>query len=110
MHNENHNNNNMSNTGKDHHLSVKCGDKFKIEVESNPSTGYRWHIIFFNEDILKLISSEFVAKLTNQIGTSGIERFNFEAKKEGTTCIQMVYKRAWEDQEMKLKEYFVNVE
>jgi predicted secreted protein len=99
----------MPDTRKDHDLSVKRGDKFKIEVESNLSTGYGWHIISFNEDILKLISSEFVAKLTNQIGSSGIERFNFEAKKAGTTSVQMVYKRAWEEQAMKLKEYFINV-
>jgi inhibitor of cysteine peptidase len=107
MHNKNHNN--MPDTREDHELSVKCGDKFKIEVESNPSTGYKWHLLLFNEDILKLISSEFVPNLTNQIGSSGIERFNFEAKKEGRTSIKIVYKRAWEKQAMKSNEYFVNV-
>lgn len=99
----------MPDTQGDHNLYVRCGDKFKIEVESNPSTGYKWHLIFFNEDVLKLISSEFVSKLTNQIGSSGIERFNFEAKKEGRTNIKIVYKRAWEEQAMKSNEYFVNV-
>jgi inhibitor of cysteine peptidase len=99
----------MPDTQGDHNLSVRCGDKFKIEVESNPSTGYKWHLIFFNEEVLKLISSEFVSKLTNQIGSSGIERFNFEAKKEGRTNIKIVYKRAWEEQAMKSNEYFVNV-
>lgn len=99
----------MPDTPEDHDLFVRCGDKFKIEVESNPSTGYKWHLIFFNKDILKLISSEFVSKLTNQIGSSAIERFNFEAKKEGRTNIKIVYKRAWEEQAMKSKEYFVNV-
>jgi predicted secreted protein len=72
----------------------------KIEVESNPSTGYKWHLIFFKEDILKLISSEFVPKSTNQIRSSGAERFNFETIKEGRTSIKIVYKRAWEEQRM----------
>ena len=84
-------------------------DKFKIEVESNPSTGYRWHVIFFNQDMLKLISSEFVCELTNQIGGLRRELFNFEAKKKGRTSIKLVYKRTWEKQPMKSKEYFVNV-
>jgi|ERR687892_2693397 predicted secreted protein len=99
----------MPDTREDHDLSVKCGHKLKIEVESNPSTGHKWHLLFFNEDILRLISSEFLPKLTNQIGSSGIERFNFEAIKEGRTSIKMVYKRAWEEQAMKSNEYFVNV-
>ncbi|MDQ3966855.1 MAG: protease inhibitor I42 family protein [Thermoproteota archaeon] len=99
----------MPDTREDHDLSVKCGDKFKIEVESNPSTGYKWHLLFSNEDILRLISSEFVPKLTNQVGSSGIQRFNFEAIKEGRTSVKVVYKRVWEEQAMKSNEYFVNV-
>jgi inhibitor of cysteine peptidase len=100
----------MPNTREDHDdLSIKCGDKFKIEVESNPSTGYKWHLLSFKEDILKFISSEFVPNLTNQIGSSGIERFSFEATKQGRTNIKIAYKRAWEKQAMKYNEYFVNV-
>jgi predicted secreted protein len=30
-------------------ISVKSGDKFKIEVESNPSTGYKWEILSFDQ-------------------------------------------------------------
>ena len=90
-------------------ISVKCGDKFKIEVESNPSTGYKWHLLFFDEDILQLISSKFVPDLTNQIGSSGIEQFNFEAIKEGRTSIKIAYKRAWEKKAAKLNEFLVNV-
>jgi inhibitor of cysteine peptidase len=99
----------MSKREEDHALTVRRGEKFKIELRSNPSTGYRWHLVFFNKSILKLISSEFVPNLTNQIGSSGIERFNFEATKEGRTSIKIVYKRAWEKQAMKSYEYFVNV-
>lgn len=90
-------------------LSVRCGDEFKIELESNPSTGYRWHLIFFNKKILKFISSEFVPKTASQIGGGGIERFNFKAIKEGTTSIKLVYKRAWEREATKSDEFFVNV-
>jgi len=96
-------------TRGDRDLSVKCSDKFKIEVESNPSTGYKWHLLFFDEDILKLISSKFVPDLTNQIGSSGIEQFNFEAIKEGRTNIKIAYKRAWEKKAAKLNEFLVNV-
>lgn len=90
-------------------LTVMRGNKFKIELQSNPSTGYRWYLVFFNKTILKLKSSEFAPKTANQIGTAGIQRFNFEAKKEGTASIKLVYKRPWEEEAMKSNEFFVNV-
>ena len=99
----------MPDTEQKYDFSVKCGDKFKIEVESNPSTGYKWHLLSFDEDIVKLVSSEFVSKLTNHVGSLGREHFNFEAKKKGSTSIKLVYRRTWEKQPMKPKEYFVIV-
>jgi predicted secreted protein len=66
-------------------------------------------MLFSNQEVLKFISSEFVCELTNQIGGSRKERFNFEAKKKGKTTIKLVYKRTWEDQPMKSKEYLVNI-
>jgi inhibitor of cysteine peptidase len=99
----------MPDTHEEHDLSGKCGDKFKIEVGSNPSTGYKWHLLSFNEDIVKLVPSKFVSELTNHIGSSGREHFNFEAKKKGRTSIKIVYRRTWEKQPMKSKEYFVIV-
>jgi predicted secreted protein len=47
--------------------------------------------------------------LTNQIGGSGIEQFNFEAIMEGRTSIKIAYKRAWEKKGAKLDEFLVNV-
>ena len=99
----------MSEREEHHALTVRRGEKFKIELESNPSTGYRWHLVFFNNSILKLISSEFVSKIANQIGSTGIQRFNFEATKQGTTSIEIIYKRPWEREAMKSNEFFVNV-
>jgi inhibitor of cysteine peptidase len=90
-------------------LTVRRGNKFKIELQSNPSTGYSWHLLFYNKNILKLLSSEFEAKTENQIGTAGKQRFNFEATKKGTTSIKLVYKRAWEISTMKSKEFSIKV-
>lgn len=99
----------MSEGGEPHALTVRRGEKFKIELQSNPSTGYRWHLVFFDKSILKLISSEFEPNTANQIGTAGTQRFNFEATKEGTTSIKLIYKRSWEGETIKSNEFFVNV-
>jgi inhibitor of cysteine peptidase len=99
----------MSEREEHNAVTVRRGERFKIELQSNPSTGYRWHLVFFNKSILKLISSEFVPKIANQIGSTGIQQFNFEATKEGTTSIKLIYKRPWEREAVKSNEFFVNV-
>jgi inhibitor of cysteine peptidase len=100
----------MSERGERHARTVRPGEKFTIELQSNPSTGYRWHLLYFNKSILKLIYSEFATQPTNQIGTAGgVQRFNFEATKKGTTSIKLIYKRSWESETVKSNEFFVNV-
>ena len=99
----------MSERGEHHARTVRRGEKFIIELQSNPSTGYRWHLLYFNKSILNLISSEFAPEPTNKIGTAGTQRFNFEATKEGTTSIKLIYKRSWERETVKSNEFFVNV-
>jgi inhibitor of cysteine peptidase len=99
----------MSEREEHNAVTVRRGERFKIELQSNPSTGYRWHIVFSNKSILKPISSEFVPKIANQIGSTGIQQFNFEATKEGTTSIKLIYKRPWEREAVKSNEFFVNV-
>ncbi len=98
----------MSEREEKHPRTISRGVKFTIELESNPSTGYMWHILYFNKSILKLISSDF-ARPTKQIGTAGIQRFIFEAAKEGTTNIKLIYKRSWDRETMKSNEFLVNV-
>jgi len=99
----------MSERGERHARTARPGEKFTINLQSNPSTGYRWHLLYFDKSILKLITPEFAPKPTNQIGTAGIQQFNFEATKEGTTNIRLGYKRSWETETMKSNEFFVNV-
>lgn len=66
-------------------------------------------LLFFNQSILNLISSEFVAKLANQVGGAGVQRFSFEAIRKGKTSIRIVYKRAWQNEPVKSNEFLVNV-
>jgi predicted secreted protein len=99
----------LSKRNKRHDILVRCGKQFKIELESNSSTGYRWQPLSFDQSMLKLVSSEFLPNIKNQVGSTGIQRFNFEASKKGTTRIKLVYKRAWEVSTMKSNEFSVKV-
>ncbi len=77
-------------------LSVKFGETFRFELESNPSTGFEW---FEQHDpaILELVSRKFLpSSHTRLVGSSGTQIFIFKATAKGETTIELVYKRQWE--------------
>jgi inhibitor of cysteine peptidase len=88
-------------------FEVKIGEEFTIKLESNPTTGYKWQPIF-DDSVLTLISTDFIS-ISNRPGASGMQRFNFKALKANRTSIKMVYKRGWEKEHIKEKEFSVNV-
>lgn len=86
-------------------LVVKVGKEFTIRLESNPTTGYRWHPLF--DSSLKLISNDFIPS-SKMIGGSGKECFVFKAVTACKTSIKMVYKRS-EKETMKEIEFSIIV-
>lgn len=99
--------------GEGSYLPLKSGQKFIIELEGNPTTGYSW----FLEDIEKL-NKELINPLnlneknsadyysnTNQkdesemrvVGGGGIYHFKFQAHhtNNGSEVLNFVYKRPW---------------
>ncbi|MFX1258474.1 MAG: protease inhibitor I42 family protein [Promethearchaeota archaeon] len=83
---------------------VKLGDVFKVSLDSNPSTGYRWEVDF-DTDYIKL-KEKFYIPLSSKLGAGGKESFSFSTLKHGKTAITMQYKRSWEKKVIK-KEIFV---
>ena len=75
-------------------IKTKVGEIFSIELESNATTGYQWKESF-DEKKVKLIDKKFDLP-SSAIGASGKETFTFEALSEGTSTIQLDYKRPWE--------------
>ena len=96
--------------GKEYHdVSLRHGQKFQIELKSDPSTGYKWHLLYLDQDALNLISCGFVPKVANMIGGEGMESFTFQATKKGKTKVKLVYKRPWEKDQIKLNEFLISV-
>ncbi len=81
-------------------LTVKVDEKFKIKLESNPSTGYVW-IPELDSDLLKLVKSKYIPPKnineSNMAGEPGTQKFVFKALKSGETDITMKYVRPWEN-------------
>src|SRR4030042_5445881 len=78
-------------------VEAKIGEKFKIALDSNPTTGYQWELSEpLDESIVKLIGSEYISDKPITIGSGGVEVWTFEAVGEGETEISMAYVRSWE--------------
>jgi inhibitor of cysteine peptidase len=88
-------------------ITARVGEVFSIEVESNPTTGYMWEPRF-DDNILKLVSSKFIP-MSKQMGSGGLQRFDFKASKPGRTIVKFIYKRTWEERSLKEKEFSISI-
>ena len=76
-------------------LVVEVGDKIRLELCSNHTTGFQWDYEFTTEGILQEEDHDF-EEPTGKTGAAGIELWTFEAINKGTTDIQMEYSQPWE--------------
>lgn len=78
-------------------IHTQAGHQFKIEVKSNPTTGYKWALCGdLNQSFLKKVSSIYVADKDPKVGSGGKEIWTFKAVAKGTTKICLKYARPWE--------------
>jgi inhibitor of cysteine peptidase len=78
-------------------IEAKIGEKFKIALDSNQTTGYQWELSEpLDESVVKLVGSEYISDKPITAGSGGVEVWTFEAVGEGETEISMAYVRSWE--------------
>jgi len=69
-----------------------------IELEANATTGYTWVYTMSPENVIRLVSNEYVPDKTNEgiTGAGGKQVFTFEAIAEGEAELVFSYLREWE--------------
>jgi len=77
-------------------VEVRRGAKITIELNENPTTGYRWMITGIDEAFLVPDGDAFVPPDQKSLGAGGLRRFFFRAKSEGSTALTLINKRAWQ--------------
>ena len=81
--------------GENNHRSgefeVEVSDKIRVELCSNPTTGYQWDYEMTIENVLKEEDHDFEEPEGDDDGAAGIEIWTFEAVATGTTEVQMEY-------------------
>ncbi len=85
-------------------IEVKRGSQLKINIASNPTTGYSWEIEDFKPSLLEFTERAFASESAGagekkRPGSGGTEIFTFRAKKAGDCSVVFWYKRPWENNE-----------
>lgn len=75
-------------------IGVKAGDRFVVELDANPTTGYQWQPVF-DPAALRLVGRDF-SLAGAAIGGGGVERFRFESLAAGASQLSFAYQRSWE--------------
>lgn len=76
---------------------TKSNKNYKIELESNPSTGYSWNYSASEEGIVKLVNEKYNEPTNeNMVGVPGTQVYQFKGLKEGTVILTFTYARSWE--------------
>jgi inhibitor of cysteine peptidase len=79
----------------------KSNPVYTLQLASNPTTGYSWYIVSYDDNLLELTSHAFQAPKKGMIGAGGTEAWKFKATDAAFqapcfTTIKMIYARPWE--------------
>jgi inhibitor of cysteine peptidase len=80
-------------------VELKVGQQLVITLESNPTTGYGWHVAQIDEGVLTQVGEvEYNPSSSDEqlVGSGGTETLTFEAVAAGTTTLTLGYDRIWE--------------
>ena len=77
-------------------FQAEIGDKIRVRLCSNPTTGFQWEYEISNGSVLKEEDHDFEEPESNIPGAAGVETWTFEATEKGTTEVSMEYSQPWE--------------
>ena len=87
--------------------NVWVGDTYRLLLDSNPTTGYKW-FAEFDENFLKLVEQRYDPGWGG-VGVGGKEVFAFYGIAVGVAEVVLTYKRPWEDEALKTESFNINV-
>lgn len=86
-------------------FSIPKGRIFWVDLPSNPTTGYDWHLDRLNLKYFRFINSGFKHPSTKLIGAPGKKWFEFKAIRAGNCGLSLLYYRSWEGKKNAAKKY-----
>jgi inhibitor of cysteine peptidase len=77
-------------------IQVTVGSRFRIVLESNPTTGFAWQITVPKEAPLRLVDQRYDGPDTTLVGAGGRQVFEFATTSAGTATMAFAYGRSFE--------------
>lgn len=78
-------------------INLKVGESVKVEAESNPSTGYNWHLEVPSDCSVEFLKEDAKAIYNDgRIGAPIKKIYEFKGTEKGTCEVEFDYSRAWE--------------
>ncbi|MDP2723432.1 MAG: protease inhibitor I42 family protein [Bacteroidales bacterium] len=84
----------MTDNGKTYNLSID--EVFQIQLPGNPTTGYSWRIMPYDETVVKQLGEPSYKVNDDKIGTGGIYTFKFQTIADGQAELILNYARKWD--------------
>lgn len=94
-------------------VALATGDGLTIELDSNPSTGYRWMIDETSMPTdLELLSKAFIEPDADLVGAPGKQVFLFEATSTGAGILRLEYLRPFDEPAIpdRIVEYIIRID
>lgn len=96
--------------GEGREYVVPPGETVSLRLPENPTTGYRWEVESFDNNILGPPASDFWPPGEPSVGTGGTRIFTFEARSPGVTLIRLILKRSWESKQQAADRFEITVQ
>jgi inhibitor of cysteine peptidase len=77
-------------------VQVPRGAKITIELDENPTTGFKWVPGPIDEVFIVPEGDVFLIGHQTGVGAGGVRQFFFRAKGAGHTTLSFLHKRPWE--------------
>ena len=90
-------------------FQAEIGDKIRVKLCSNQTTGFKWEYKMSNENVIKEEDYDFEEPSSDIPGAAGMEVWTFEAVNKGTTEVRMAYSQTWEGGEKEEWTYTITV-
>ncbi len=96
------------------HIELRKGQILAVSLESNPSTGYSWHVAEGTGSVIDQPEDKDFTTADNvnppRPGAGGIETFRFRALSKGRSSLRLIYQRPWEKKWEPLKTFTLTLE
>jgi predicted secreted protein len=96
-------------TGTRNDFEMATGDKLRVVLCSNPSTGFAWSYSMSGDKAIKEEDHDYIEPDSSLPGASGKETWTFEAMNKGKTIIDMEYDQPWEGGTKQERTYRITV-